>query len=113
MVINDFLRGKLPWYMPDPNWPERKGKEDDEEFVGREGKLGEKRKKAEQEVDEDEVSETGSSDGLEDDAEADDGEEEEEDEGDSSGDSEEDVIGEESEEERIKDNRPPKKVRRD
>ena len=112
MVINDFLRGKLPWYMPDPNWPERKGKEDDEEFVGREGKLGEKRKKAEQDVDESDVSEMGSRDGLEDDAEADNGEEEE-DEGESSGHSEEDVIAEESEDERIKDNRPPKKIRRD
>jgi nuclear GTP-binding protein len=41
MVINDFLRGKIPWYIPDPNWPERKGKEPDEEFEGRRGKLGE------------------------------------------------------------------------
>jgi nuclear GTP-binding protein len=43
MVINDFLRGKLPWYISDPNWPERKGKEEEDEFDGTEGKLGEKR----------------------------------------------------------------------
>jgi hypothetical protein len=43
MVINDFLRGKIPWYIPDPSWPERKPREKDEEFEGREGRLGEMR----------------------------------------------------------------------
>jgi hypothetical protein len=43
MVINDFLRGKIPWYIPDPSWPERKPRERDEEFEGTEGRLGEMR----------------------------------------------------------------------
>src|SRR5271170_2751557 len=46
MVINDFLRGKIPWYIPDPSWPERKAKEkDDDEFANTEGRLGEMRLK--------------------------------------------------------------------
>ncbi|WEW59503.1 GTPase required for pre-60S ribosomal subunit nuclear export and maturation [Emydomyces testavorans] len=36
MVINDFLRGKIPWFTPPPNAP---GEED--EIEGREGRLGE------------------------------------------------------------------------
>jgi hypothetical protein len=27
MVLNDFLRGKIPWYIPDPTWPDRKSAE--------------------------------------------------------------------------------------
>ncbi|KAK1141552.1 GTPase required for pre-60S ribosomal subunit nuclear export and maturation [Aspergillus melleus] len=37
MVINDFLRGKLPWYTPPPYNPT----EGDEKIEGREGRLGE------------------------------------------------------------------------
>jgi len=29
MVLNDFLRGKIPWYIPDPSWPDRTAKESD------------------------------------------------------------------------------------
>jgi hypothetical protein len=36
MVINDFLRGKIPWYVPDPNWPEHKPGEKDEEMESEE-----------------------------------------------------------------------------
>ncbi|KAJ5791666.1 uncharacterized protein N7518_008677 [Penicillium psychrosexuale] len=47
MVINDFLRGKIPWYTPPPKGTGKgeKGEEKDEETVegieGREGRLGE------------------------------------------------------------------------
>lgn len=37
MVINDFLRGKLPWYTPPPHTPS----EGEEKIEGREGRLGE------------------------------------------------------------------------
>ncbi|KAI9371021.1 NUC091 domain-containing protein [Aspergillus egyptiacus] len=37
MVINDFLRGKIPWFTPPPYTPGEK----DEKIEGREGKLGE------------------------------------------------------------------------
>ena len=38
MVINDFLRGKIPWFIPPPHVP---GQEESEELEGRMGKLGE------------------------------------------------------------------------
>lgn len=38
MVINDFLRGKLPWFTPPPKGS---GDEEDEKMEGREGRLGE------------------------------------------------------------------------
>ncbi|KZF26268.1 putative nucleolar GTPase [Xylona heveae TC161] len=41
MVLNDFLRGKIPWYTPPP-YTEGEGAKDIE---GREGRLGEMRKK--------------------------------------------------------------------
>ena len=117
MVLNDFLRGKIPWYLPDPSWPERKGKEDDVEFVGREGRLGELRLKkgeaagTEAGMEENgEDSDGGSWDGLdvetdedgndEDDIVSDDDEEDDEDE------------EEEEEDESVEDPRPPKKARR-
>ena len=37
MVINDFLRGKIPWYTPPPKAPN----DDSEKIEGREGRLGE------------------------------------------------------------------------
>ncbi|KAL4922545.1 NUC091 domain-containing protein [Aspergillus aurantiobrunneus] len=37
MVINDFLRGKLPWFTPPPYTPNEEG----EKIEGREGRLGE------------------------------------------------------------------------
>lgn len=52
LVINDFLRGKLPWYIPPPK---AEGKEkEDEETQGRDEKLGltGKKRKAEDEADE-------------------------------------------------------------
>lgn len=41
MVINDFLRGKIPWFTPPPY---NEGN-DDEKIEGREGRLGEMSKK--------------------------------------------------------------------
>jgi nuclear GTP-binding protein len=41
MVINDFLRGKIPWFTPAPHVP---GSENDK-FDGREGRLGEMARK--------------------------------------------------------------------
>jgi nuclear GTP-binding protein len=46
MVINDFLRGKIPWYTPPPKGKGKDGKEDgkddeDTGVEGREGRLGE------------------------------------------------------------------------
>jgi nuclear GTP-binding protein len=51
MVLNDFIRGKLPWFTPVPKLAE--GEEDDDlEAAGRTGALGEMRKrKAEDEGD--------------------------------------------------------------
>ncbi|KAE8352903.1 NUC091 domain-containing protein [Aspergillus coremiiformis] len=37
MVINDFLRGKIPWFTPPPHTPGEEG----EKIEGREGRLGE------------------------------------------------------------------------
>lgn len=102
MVINDFLRGKIPWYIPDPTWPERKAKETEEgEFAGSEGRLGEMRLKVGQTPAK--VEDTDSWDGL--DIESDDEKEIENDESRMRSD-EEDV------EERIEDPRPSKKIRR-
>ena len=45
MVISDFVRGKLPWYVPDPHWPveppSKKQKELDDALT--KGALGEQR----------------------------------------------------------------------
>ncbi|RAL06016.1 putative GTPase NOG2 [Aspergillus ibericus CBS 121593] len=41
MVINDFLRGKIPWYTPPPHTPG----EEDGKIEGREGRLGEMSRK--------------------------------------------------------------------
>jgi nuclear GTP-binding protein len=44
MVINDFLRGKIPWYTPPPKGKGKDGKEEEDEDAGvegREGRLGE------------------------------------------------------------------------
>lgn len=41
MVINDFLRGKIPWFTPPPHTPDAEG----EKIEGREGRLGEMRRK--------------------------------------------------------------------
>ena len=107
MVINDFLRGKIPWYIPDPNWPERKATEKDDEFAGREGRLGEMRIKIGQ-VD----SEAGDSenwDGLDVETDGDDDISDYDGDGDEIGNKEthmeEDVEG------RIEDPRPAKKMR--
>lgn len=63
MVINDFLRGKVPWFTPPPYTPG----EDGEKIEGREGRLGEmgkKRKLAETEP-EDAPSKSGAEDEFE------------------------------------------------
>ena len=107
MVINDFLRGKLPWYIPDPSWPERKGKEEEDEFDGAEGKLGEKRNILAPAEGEEEInSETDGSDDLEDSTEENEGEDGREESSAAEGD-------EGNEDERIKDTRPPKKLRKE
>jgi nuclear GTP-binding protein len=49
MVINDFLRGKIPWFTPAPHGPEL----ENDKIDGREGRLGEmgrKRKRDDGEV---------------------------------------------------------------
>ena len=44
MVLNDFMRGKIPWFTPLP--PKEDGDHDDDaELEGRRGKLGEMRKR--------------------------------------------------------------------
>jgi nuclear GTP-binding protein len=96
MVLNDFLRGKIPWYMPDPSWPDRSYKdkvEEDEdlEVLNADGE------------DEDEEAEDQSWDGL-------DVETEEAD-----GNNEGSVTGAQEsgdEDERLEDTRPSKKLRR-
>ena|SRR5947207_9438066 len=108
MVINDFLRGKIPWYISDPNWPERKAKErDEDEFGGKEGRLGEKRLKIGQ--NDTQASDSESWDGL--DVDSDDDEELEEeqvvDERDAMDSNRNDLKTD-----RIEDPRPPKKARR-
>ncbi|KAK4227566.1 putative nucleolar GTP-binding protein [Podospora fimiseda] len=42
MVLNDFMRGKIPWFTPAPAM---EGTEDHEVIEGREGRLGEMRKR--------------------------------------------------------------------
>ena len=42
MVINDFLRWKIPWFTPPPY---NEGNEGDEKIEGREGRLGEMSRK--------------------------------------------------------------------
>jgi len=114
MVINDFLRGKIPWYVADPSWPEQNGKGEDVEFEGREGRLGEMRKKdgvaeVEGEMD-DAASNAESWDGLdvETDVEADNDDDAITDDA-ISGDEDVDGAGND---ERMEDPRPPKRARR-
>jgi len=45
MVLNDFLRGKIPWFTLPPGMEERAAKENKEGVKGRDGKLGEMSKK--------------------------------------------------------------------
>ena len=53
MVINDFIRGKLPWFTPVPKLEDGEDEDEDLEAAGRKGALGEMRKrKAEDEGDE-------------------------------------------------------------
>src|SRR5208282_2984294 len=100
MVINDFLRGKIPWYIPDPSWPERKPKEkDEEEFGGNEGRLGEMRLKVGQ--NDTQTGDSGSWDEF--DVESDDDVEEEQ-----AGDESELKRDDDLENDRIEDPRPPK-----
>ena len=63
MVLNDYLRGKVPWYIPDPNWPDHRDKDD--EFQAGEGRLGELRNLMAENADnqDDMATDNGSSDG--------------------------------------------------
>ncbi|KAI9691989.1 MAG: GTPase required for pre-60S ribosomal subunit nuclear export and maturation [Bogoriella megaspora] len=60
VVLNDFLRGKIPWFEPPPGWEENR-KEKVESKDGRLGEMRGKRKMIEQ--DEDEEMEDASSNG--------------------------------------------------
>ena len=106
MVINDFLRGKIPWYLPDPAWPERRPNEKSEIFEGRSGRLGEM---PQNEVNNEVASDAESWNGVGGEDESDDSEEEASEE---DIEEDEDDIEEEEEDERIQDPRPPKKARR-
>ena len=108
MVINDFLRGKIPWYIPDPNWPERKPKDmEAEEFEGRQGRLGEMRPRGGGEHGGDDES----WDGL--DVESDDeGDSNEGHETDGTSEVDDDELESGEEEERIEDPRPRKKQKK-
>jgi nuclear GTP-binding protein len=114
MVINDFLRGKVPWYLPDPSWPERKPNEKNETFEGRTGRLGEMPQK--EANDGDVTSDAESWDGLDVESDCRESGEDESDnisEEELEDDSEEDGDGNEyTGDDRIEDPRPPKKVRR-
>ena len=109
MVINDFLRGKIPWYIPDPHWPERKAKDkDDDEFAESEGRLGEMRLKIGQ-VDA-EAGDSESWDGLDDESDCD-GDGDDDDDGDDDGIGNREIHAEEDVEDRIGDPRPAKKIK--
>lgn len=41
MVLNDFLRGKIPWFTPPPQVLEESEEKEDKGFEGRKGALGE------------------------------------------------------------------------
>ncbi|KAK2741225.1 GTPase required for pre-60S ribosomal subunit nuclear export and maturation [Myotisia sp. PD_48] len=74
MVINDFLRGKIPWFTPPPKLSDEEGK-----VNGRDGRLGEITRKRKAESDEPTPTEVdGKTEGEE--VEGEDGEEEEGDE---------------------------------
>jgi nuclear GTP-binding protein len=72
MVLNDFIRGKLPWFTPVPKLPEGEEEEAeaDLEAAGRTGALGEMRKrKAGEDEGDDVVSEKGPADDEDDEEE--------------------------------------------
>ena len=105
MVLNDFLRGKIPWYIPDPSWPDRTAKESDD--------------KAE-EIDEETEAAAMLNEGIDEEREEeDDGQgwngldvESDQAEGIDEGTASEDLKeSPEDENERISDTRPPKKLR--
>lgn len=54
MVLNDFLRGKIPWFTPPPS----SGDDSKEVVKGRDGKLGEMAKKRKRDTDDDGDAET-------------------------------------------------------
>ncbi|KAJ5094244.1 Nucleolar GTP-binding protein 2 [Penicillium angulare] len=68
MVINDFLRGKTPWFTPPPK-PEGKEGDDNQKIEGREGRLGEmgRKRKLDQTVPEEAADDSESSDSKPDD----------------------------------------------
>lgn len=97
MVINDFLRGKIPWYIPDPTWPDRKSTE---KVEGQDGN---------EEVQDEE--DNSSWEGL--DATSDVSDEEDSDDDETESKTEDECnIDEVDEDERIEDPRPLKRVKR-
>jgi nuclear GTP-binding protein len=89
VVLNDFLRGKIPWYVPPPK-PE--GEEDDgiKGRLGRLGEMGRKRKRDEEDLDGDE---------NENDDKVDEGEEEEDEDEDEESDQDNEEVDEDEVEE--------------
>jgi len=67
MVLNDFLRGKIPWFEPPPAGPEVEGeaKVAGEEAAGRDEKLGITHKKRKREVEDEGRSEAGTTAAVE------------------------------------------------
>ncbi|KAF8251714.1 nucleolar GTP-binding protein, partial [Wilcoxina mikolae CBS 423.85] len=57
MVLNDFIRGKLPWFTPVPKLVDGEEEDDDLAVSGRVGKLGEMRKRKAEDEGEGEVEE--------------------------------------------------------
>lgn len=51
MVLNDFLRGKIPWFTPPPGSEDKKDKDGVEGRDGRIGEMAKKRKRATDDVD--------------------------------------------------------------
>ncbi|KAJ5222381.1 uncharacterized protein N7469_008621 [Penicillium citrinum] len=54
MVINDFLRGKIPWFTPPPKPADGEADGEDEKIEGRQGRLGEmgRKRKIDEKTDE-------------------------------------------------------------
>lgn len=89
MILNDFNRGKIPWFVPPPLDESKEGAEEvPESLKNREGKLGEKRKrKAAEDEDDEEEAPAKKAKEEEEDEEASDDDEEDADEADDNNDS--------------------------
>lgn len=89
MVLNDFLRGKIPWFTPPPQVEGAENKEKESGIEGRAGRLGEMGRKRKREDVEDEEAELAN---VEVNGEATDEEEEPGDEDEADGDEDESVA---------------------